>query len=280
MKKILCFAFSLIMCMPFFAACGADDTASLSDLSVESTNINFDEESSCVSEMDNSLLPKKDIYKFLFIGNSATYVHDIPAALVTLCVKKGIKVQQKQIVPGGYTLEQHAASQELYNEIKKGYDAVFIQENGNSIVTPEARAKSLAAIEKIGKAVQESGAQFFFYVRPPYGIDLGGYKSFDQCKVFDEHFTPAAEKYTADCVYVNRAFAYAIKNLDYKLWGDDNAHTSTHGAYLAVCTFYATLFGRSATELDIVYNLPESDAKELQLAADIIALKGVIPWEN
>ena len=91
-------------------------------------------------------------------------------------------------------------------------------------------------------------------------------------------FTPAAEENDAHCVYVNRAFAYAIKHLNYNLWGDDNAHTNTHGAYLAVCTFYATLFGKSATELDVAYGLPMADAKALQEAADKIALEGILPW--
>ncbi len=281
MKKILCFVLALLVCVPIFSACGGDgDTSSAAGESDESSIEETSTESSEVSEMNNALLPEKNSYKFLFIGNSATYVHDIPAVLATLCDAKGIKITQKQIVPGGSSLEQHAANQEVYNEIKNGYDAVFIQENGNYLINNDVRAKSLAAIEKIGKAVNKSGAKFLFYVRPPYGIDLGGFKNFDQCKLFDDHFTPAAEKYNADCVYVNRAFAYAIKNLNFNLWGDDNAHTGTHGAYLAVCTFYATLFGRSATELGVAYQLSDSDAKQLQLVADKIALEGVIPWEN
>ena len=225
-------------------------------------------------------LPEKAFYKFLFIGNSATYVNDIPATLAALCAKKGITITQKQIVPGGSTLEQHAANAQVLAEIAKGYDAVFIQENGNSIVSEAERAKSRAAIKKLGDAVHAGGALFFFYVRPPYGKDLAGYKNFDQCKVFDDHFTPAAEKYDAHCVYVNRAFAYAIKHLNYNLWGDDNAHTNTHGAYLAVCTFYATLFGKSATELEPAYGLPAADAKALQEAADKIAIEGILPWEE
>ncbi len=230
-------------------------------------------------ELGTTFLPAKSSYQFLFIGNSATYVNDIPATLASLCAKKGITITQKQIVPGGRTLEEHAADPAVLAEIAKGYDAVFIQENGNSM-TSSAAEKSLAAIKKLGDAVHASGAVFCFYVRPPYGKDLAGYKNFDQCKLFDEHFTPAAETEDAHCIYVNRAFAYAIKHLNDNLWGDDNAHTNTHGAYLAVCTFYATLFGKTATELGIAYGLPAADAKALQEAADQIALQGVIPWEE
>ena len=33
---------------------------------------------------------------FLFIGNSATYVNDLPGMLATLCGKLGIQITQKQ----------------------------------------------------------------------------------------------------------------------------------------------------------------------------------------
>ena len=93
-------------------------------------------------------------------------------------------------------------------------------------------------------------------------------------------FGELAAEHHARCVDVNRAVAYAMTHLPYDLWGDDHAHTSRYGAYLAVCTFYATLFGKTATELGIAYGLPAADAKALQEAADQIALQGVIPWEE
>ncbi|MBQ5791512.1 MAG: hypothetical protein IIW19_02240, partial [Clostridia bacterium] len=152
-------------------------------------------------------------YRFLFIGNSATYVHDLPATLAELCKEKGIAIHQKQIVPGGRMLEQHAADTAVLEEIGKGYHAVFLQENGNAMTTPEARERSLAAVGKLSDAVRQSGAKLYFYVRPPYGINLAGLDSLAQCELFDAHFTPAAEKEGAACVYVNRAFAHAKRHL-------------------------------------------------------------------
>ncbi len=284
LKSLICFVMTLVLCAPLLASCGggSDMSSSSDDKSKEESKEESDNVSKTEPELETAkaILPEKNAYKLLFIGNSATYVHDIPATLASLCEKKGITVTQYQIVPGGYTLVQHSENPQVYAEIAKGYDAVFIQENGNSMTSEAERKKSLEACKKIGEAVNKTGAKFCYYVRPPYGKDLAGFKNFDQCKLFDEHFTPAAEAYNASCVYVNRAFAYAIKNLGYNLWGEDNAHTSTHGAYLAVCTFYATLFGKSATELDAAYGLPEADAKALQQVADKIAIDGIVPWDN
>ena len=91
---------------------------------------------------------------------------------------------------------------------------------------------------------------------------------------FYRHFGEISECIGALNVYVNRAFAYAIKNTEFKLWGADNAHTSEYGAYLAVCVFFTALFRVSASVLD-GNGLLEKDARELQAIADKITLGGV-----
>jgi putative hemolysin len=93
----------------------------------------------------------------------------------------------------------------------------------------------------------------------------------EQCRAFDELFTDIASKSGAVCAYVNRAFEYAIENTDIRLWGDDNAHTSDEGAYLAVCVHFATIFGKSATLLgeNVIENV-----KILQEIADKIVFGG------
>ena len=81
------------------------------------------------------------------------------------------------------------------------------------------------------------------------------------------------------CGNSNRAFAEAMKSLPFDLWGADHGHTSDHGAYLAVCVFFATLFKQSAIKLDS-NGLPDGDARALQAVADRIALDRAIPWET
>ena len=42
--------------------------------------------------------------KLLFIGNSATYVHDIPQTLAALAGKAGYSVETKAIAKGGFRI--------------------------------------------------------------------------------------------------------------------------------------------------------------------------------
>lgn len=216
----------------------------------------------------------------LFLGNSATYVNDLPAMLVSLCANQGIHITQKQVVKGGCFLKSHAENPIVYEEIAKGYDVVFFQENGNAMTTEEEREKSLEGCKKLVDAARKAGSQCWFYVRPPYGNNLAEYNSFDQCILFDKHFTSVARQWNVECAYINRAFAAAIKHRNISLWGPDNAHTGVQGAYLAVCTFYASLFGRTATELNTAYGISQEDAAVLQQIADKVALEGIIPWED
>lgn len=214
--------------------------------------------------------------KLLFIGNSATYVHDIPETLALLAGKAGYCIETKRIVKGGYRLSQHAdlnteRGRMVFDEIARGYNIVFLQDNGNCVLSAETREATKNACAALDTAIRASGAETCFYVRPPYGYDSFGYTPFEQCIEFDKLFGEIADKIGAKNVYVNRAFAYAMKHLPYNLWGPDNAHTSEYGAYLAVCLFFATLFNTTSTVLE-PHDLPPEEALELQKVADKIVL--------
>ena len=210
--------------------------------------------------------------RILFIGNSATYVHDIPETLARLASEAGFSTEALRIVKGGWRLSQHAeAGSRALAEIEKGYDLVVLQDNGNCIENDERRAASVAASEILCKAARESGAKVYFYVRPPYGYEAFGRSPVEQCREFDRFFTEIADRESAVCSYVNRAFEYAIENTDIRLWGDDNAHTSDEGAYLAVCVHFATIYGKSATLLG---ENGVRAAKVLQEIADRIVFGG------
>lgn len=209
--------------------------------------------------------------KILFIGNSATYVHEIPETLSRLSDEQGINVEIESITRGGYMLSQYAEEQGVYDTIKKGFDIVVFQDNGNCVSTAEMRDKCRDALKKMIKKVKESGAEAYIYVRPPYGYPSFDLTPLEQCEEFDKLFGEIAENEGAENVYVNRAFAEAIKTTSLKLWGPDNAHTSEQGAYLAVCTFFATIFKKSSTVLS-TNGLVSDEASLIQKIADKISL--------
>jgi hypothetical protein len=220
--------------------------------------------------------------KVLFIGNSATYVNDIPGTLVDLARKAGYILEADSIVKGGATLSFHAAldtdhGENVLRAIRSGYDIVWLQDNGNCISCDEKREASLEACRSLGAFIRDAGARVGIYLRPPYGYEKWGIPPFEQCKEYDKHFPDATDGLLPLNAYVNRAFAFAIKDTDYNLWGEDHAHTSIYGAYLAVCVFFATIFHTTSSILDS-NGLPTEDARALQAIADKVALNEEIPW--
>ena len=210
--------------------------------------------------------------RILFIGNSATYVHDIPETLARLATDAGFPTECVRIVKGGWCLSQHAAEgSRALAEIENGYDLVVLQDNGNCVSSDEKRSACINACEVLSSKAIESGAQVCYYVRPPYGYEAFGRTPVEQCRAFDELFTEIAKKNGASCAYVNRAFEYAIGNTDIGLWGDDNAHTSEVGAYLAVCVHFAAIYGKPSTLLG---DNGLENAKILQEIADKIVFGG------
>ena len=223
-----------------------------------------------------------DVLRVLFIGNSATYVHDLPQTLFRLADQAGYHIEVTSVVKGGYMLSQHADpdtehGRKVLREIRRGYDVVFLQDNGNCITSQSKREACRAACSVLHGEIVASGAQTFLYVRPPYGIDLAEYGPFAQCITLDRLFGEIARELGAVCAHVNRAFAEAMTNLTFDLWGPDHAHIGEHGAYLAVCVFFATLFRTSSSTLG-ANGLPPEDACALQKVADRIVLDGVLPW--
>ena len=222
--------------------------------------------------------------RLLFIGNSATYKNTLPESLCALATEAGYPMEVASRTPGGYTLTQHADASTEHGEsvlraIAEGHDAVFLQDNGNCISSPEMSDAAREAFATLCGAIRAAGSQPMAYVRPPYAIEKFGYDVVGQCKALDALFGDLCTLHNAVPAYVNRAFARSYLTLSYDLWCHDRGHTSPHGAYLAICVFFATLFGVSSTLLGPL-GLSAEEARDLQTVADEVALDGLIPWEQ
>ncbi len=227
--------------------------------------------------MDNSKTTK-----LLFIGNSATYVHEVPETLSRLATEAGFPTEAVKFTKGGYMLSQYADTssedgQKALELINQKHDIVFLQDNGNCIADEEKRLASKNACRTLDAAIKRTGAQTRIYVRPPYGYEKFGRDPIEQCIAFDELFGEIGHEIGAQCSYVNRAFAYLLQNSDLNPYGPDNAHTSPEGAYLIVCTIFASLYNTSSTVLG-TNGINTDIAKMLQQIADKISLEKHIPW--
>lgn len=75
----------------------------------------------------------------LFIGNSYTYMNDMPSTVLKIARSLGDDLDYAMAAPGGHTLEQHAGDSATAARIKsKRWDAIVLQEQSQlPAVTPE-----------------------------------------------------------------------------------------------------------------------------------------------
>ncbi len=63
---------------------------------------------------------KADTTKVLFVGNSYTYVNDLPLMFKNLSASLGKNVYTDMSAPGGYSFGQHLSNTETLNKISRG----------------------------------------------------------------------------------------------------------------------------------------------------------------
>ncbi len=216
----------------------------------------------------------------LFVGNSHTYVNDLPALFRGLSEAGGFVVRTATSAPGGYALHQHVAYQPTLDSISgRQWDYVVLQEQSqipainwcrDSLMHPAAR--SLDAL------IAARGAQTAFYLtwgwRDGGTHTYGGHSSpgfrdyFEMQDSVSVSYRMIADELAAVLVPVGEAWRNArLLNPSIDLWQDDECHATLKGTYLGACVFYAVLHGDDPTGLAFHGGLSPADARWLQEVA-------------
>lgn len=99
----------------------------------------------------------------LFVGNSLTYVGNLPAVLESLASSNGKPLQAGMLVKGGATLTQWLDSGAVPKALQaRHYDYVVLQERGNDFACgfgPQACKDSRHALHALAGIVRKAGAK-------------------------------------------------------------------------------------------------------------------------
>lgn len=100
--------------------------------------------------------------RVLFVGNSLTYVGNLPAVYSALAADNGHAVRSDMIVRGGATLSQRVADGSVARALEStDYTTVVLQERGGDLTCsfgPNSCADSRAAIRRLVALARERGA--------------------------------------------------------------------------------------------------------------------------
>jgi hypothetical protein len=218
-----------------------------------------------------------DSLRVLFVGNSHTYVNDLPGLFSGLSEAGGRPVRTEASTFGGYSLENHVNTQATLDKIAQGsWSFVVLQEQSVIPTIHYWRYSSMyPASRLLDSLIQLQGARTAFYMT--WGWKSGGSQTygdswspdfrdyFEMQESLRVAYEEIAEELSATMVPVGMAFARA-RRVDslVDLWQSDYCHATLEGTYLGACVFYAVLHGESPVGLGFHGDLDSATARFCQ----------------
>ena len=232
----------------------------------------------CGSGDDGSCL------RVLFIGNSYTYVNDLPGTFAKLAQAGGHTVETDSLATGGQTLDGHlqdtATGQRL--DARK-WDYVVLQEQSE---VPSAEASRDYAMYPAARSLvslirdRHETPLFFMTWAHRDGWPENGLPDYESMqRSIDDAYISIAQELDAPVAPVGVTW-FVVRRQDSQigLWQDDGSHPTTAGTYLAACVFYATIFRQSPEGLGYEGGLASETAQVLQKAAADNVLQNPAQW--
>ena len=216
--------------------------------------------------------------RVLFIGNSYTFVNDLPNMFAKLARSGGNKVEVGMSAQGGWTLSEHLQSAETLHLLNsEKWKFVVLQEQSQipSVASARTQAMYPAARELVQK-IKEIGATPIFFVTWAHrdGWPERGMKDYESMQAqINYGYTEIAQELNAPIAPVGAAWQVAVQqHPDLILWQEDGSHPTESGTYLAACVFYAVIFHESPKELTYRAGLSREHARDFQSIASSTVL--------
>jgi len=194
--------------------------------------------------------------KVCFLGNSYTYVNDMPGLVSSLATAEGNTLIKDQNTPGGYTLSGHSTNATSLAKITSNtWDYVVLQDQsqGPSFpygqVTVDVYPKAVILSDSI-RSANECAIPLFFNT---WGREVGDpqWDSINTFKKMNNRLFNAydymANVNNAKLAPVGIGFRHVLDAASTvvthaDLYSGDGSHPSIYGSYLTACVFYNVIF--------------------------------------
>lgn len=223
-----------------------------------------------------------DSTNVLFIGNSYTYVNDLPALFKNLAATGGKNVHAEMEAPGGYMLVNHLNRISSIDAIKRGiWDYVVLQEQSQTPVIEYLRYNSMyPSARKLDSIIKQynPGAVTVFYMT--WGRKNGGQQCIDtSCSPVFTNFFHMQDSLKSSYTKISNTLGALLSPAGeawrtariirpgVNLWDMDESHPTLDGSYLTACVFFAKIFNQSPVGLFYNGGLPDTLALFYQQCA-------------
>lgn len=197
--------------------------------------------------------------RVLFLGNSYTYVNDLPTMLANLANADGNTLIKDQNTPGGYQLVQHAANAVTISKIfSQDWDFVVLQEQSQKPSFSDAQVASdvYPYAAQLDSMIKQNNSctktAFFMTWGRKYGDQMNCASYPPVCTFLGmqarlrKSYLEMGYNHDAPVAPVGEAFKNSMTaDSSIDLYSSDYSHPSVYGSYLAACVFYATLYQKT-----------------------------------
>lgn len=206
---------------------------------------------------------QSDDLRVLWIGNSYTYVNDLPAMTKALAASTGRTMVFDQVASGGATFQNHCTNTGAVARIAEGgWTHVILQGQSQEPSFPWSQfsSQTLPYALRLADTVYRYNpcATPLYYMtwgrkngdasNAPYFDSLATYEGMDN--LLAARYTYMAQQSEGALSPVGRVWRHLRTDYpSYELYQSDESHPSLMGSYAAACTFFSILYGADPTTI-------------------------------
>jgi hypothetical protein len=207
--------------------------------------------------------------RVLFVGNSYTFSHDLPALLAQMgdAAEPPRRFVTRMVAEPGWTLEQHWQDRRAVLEIRSGdWDHVVLQ--GHSLGTVQERDRLFEYARRFDAVIRDSGGSTVLF------MTWARRDQPEMLQAVQAGYEELGRELAAEVAPVGVAWARSWQaRPDIHLWHVDGSHPSPAGTWLAASVFYGLLTdGASPVGIDHA-GFGQLDSEEIEalqrVAADL-----------
>lgn len=230
--------------------------------------------------------------RVLFIGNSYTYVNDLPQMVSDVSTSAGDTITYSSSAPGGATFNNHTQNATTTALILQGgWDDVILQEQSQlpSFPIEQVATESFPYARILDSLINEynpCGETVFYMTWGRKNGDAANCASYPPIctylgmdSLLQLRYTMMAADNHAILSPVGALWRYLrTNNPTLELYSSDESHPSIAGTYAAACSFYTTIFRKDPILITFNSSLNASDAEIIRNAAKIIVYDSLQHW--
>ena len=236
----------------------------------------------------NTYSQASDTTKVLFIGNSFTFVNDLPQVFFQLATKAGKKVYVDNSTMGGATLQMHLQNPTTIQKInERKWDYIVLQEQSQiPSFIPERDTLMYPYAITLDSIIHDNSPctrTLFFMTWAHKNGDLGLPAGSDTYEDMQQRLrsgymqiADSLNAAIAPCGWAWRTLRQNYPSIE--LYSSDNYHPAENGTYLAACTFYASIFSETVVGNNFIGNILPANAAIFQAIASQVVLDSLNLW--